>query len=178
MATIPVAPGLRLVDLQPEDAEELFALTDANRAYLRRWLPWLDQTRGVAATETFIAHVGRECRAGTARHFAIWEQQVIVGMCGFNQIDAINRSAVIGYWLAADVQGRGVMTRCVTALSSFGFTKLGLHRVVIACAEGNAPSEAVALRCGFCFEGIARDAEWLYDHYVNHRVHARLRTDE
>ncbi|MFH1496761.1 MAG: GNAT family protein [Verrucomicrobiota bacterium] len=177
MPTIPVAPGLRLVDLQPEDADELFALTDANRAYLRRWLPWLDLTRGVAATETFIDFARREARAGTALQCAIWEQQVIVGMCGFNQIDRVNRSATIGYWLAADTQGRGVMTRCVTALTLHGFTGLGLHRAVVAIAEGNARSEAVALRCGFAFEGVARDAEWLYDRYVNHRVFARLRTD-
>ncbi len=177
MLTIPVAPGLRLAQLQSEDAEELFALTDANRAYLRRWLPWLDQTRGVSATESFIAFAGREAQAGTGYHLAIWEQQEIVGMCGFNFIDRLNRSATIGYWLAADAQGRGIMTRSVAALYSYGFASLGLHRLVIACAEENASSEAVALRSGFVFEGVARDAEWLYNHYVNHRVFARLRTD-
>lgn len=177
MPTIPVAPGLRLVDLQLEDADELFSLTDVNRAYLRRWLPWLDHTRGVAATETFIRFATREASGGTARHFAIWEQQAIVGMCGYNHIDTVNRNATIGYWLAAEAQGQGIMTRCVTALASFGFTKLDLHRQVIACAEDNRRSESVALRCGFVFEGVARDAEWLYDRFVNHRVHARLRTD-
>jgi ribosomal-protein-serine acetyltransferase len=40
--------------LQITDAPELFELTDANRAYLRQWLPWLDTTNEVGDTKSFI----------------------------------------------------------------------------------------------------------------------------
>jgi Fe-Mn family superoxide dismutase len=43
--------------------------------------------------------------------------------------------------------------------------------------ECNLASAAVAARCGFRFEGVARDADWLYDHFVHHRLFSRLRTD-
>ena len=177
MITLPVAAGLRLAQVQLDDAEELFALVDANRAHLRRWLPWLDQNRVPAATLRFVEFAQREAEAGTGLHCAIFEQNVLVGLCGYNRIDATNRAAQIGYWLAADAQGRGVMSRCVAALASYGFAKLDLHRQVITCAEGNVACAAVAERCGFRFEDVARDAEWLYDHFVSHRVYARLRTD-
>jgi ribosomal-protein-serine acetyltransferase len=177
MFALPVASGLRLAQLHVDDMEELFALTDANRVHLRRWLPWLDQTRVPAATLNFIEHTLRDAGAGTGLHCGIYEQNILVGVCGYNRIDAQNRSAQIGYWLAADAQGRGIMSACVAALSSYGFAKKNLHRQVIACAEENAASAAVAERCGFRFEGVARDAEWLYDHFVNHRIYARLRTD-
>ena len=177
MITLPVGIGLHLAQLQPEDAEELFALTDANRAHLRRWLPWLDQTRVPAATVHFIDFTRASAAAGTGLHCAIFEQGIIVGVCGYNRIDAANRCAHIGYWLAADAGGRGIMSRCVAALASYGFAKCDLHRQVIACAEENRASAAVAERCGFRFEGVARDAEWLYDRYVSHRIYARLRTD-
>ncbi len=177
MMTIPVGIGLQLVQLQPDDAEELFALTDANREHLRRWLPWLDQTRVPAATVHFIDFTRAAAAAGTGLHFAIFEQSVMVGVCSYNRIDAANRCAHIGYWLAADAQGRGIMSRCAAALVSYGFAKRDLHRQVIACAGENEASAAVAERCGFRFEGVARDAEWLYDRYVSHRIYARLRTD-
>jgi len=177
MISLSVAPGLRLAQLHPDDTEELFVLTDANRAHLRTWLPWLDQTRVPAATAKFIEFTQREATAGTGLHFAIYEQNVIVGACAFNRIDPANRSANIGYWLAADAQGRGIMARSVAALYTYGFTKLDLHRQVIGCAEGNAASAAVATRCGFRFEGVARDCEWLYDHFISLRLHSRLRTD-
>lgn len=177
MLALPVDAGLRLAQLQLDDVEELFALTDANRAHLRRWLPWLDQTRVPAATLHFIEFTQREAAASAGLHCGIYEQNILVGVCGYNRIDAPNRSAHIGYWLAAEAQGRYIMSRCVAALASYGFAKKNLHRQVIACAEENTASAAVAERCGFRFEGVARDAEWLYDHYVNHRVYARLRTD-
>ena len=46
------AHELRL--LRPSDADEFFGLIDANRAYLRTWLPWLDGTVSAANTEDFI----------------------------------------------------------------------------------------------------------------------------
>lgn len=177
MITIPVASGLRLAQLQTDDAEELFALTDANRAQLRRWLPWLDQNRVPAATIQFIAFTRREAEAGTGLYLGIFEQNILVGVCGYNRIEGQNRCAHIGYWLAAETQGRGVMSRCVAALASYGFTVRGLNRQVIACAKENQASAAVAERCGFKFEGVAREAEWLYDHFVDHRIYSRLRSD-
>lgn len=177
MLILPVDSGLRLVSLQPDDAEELFALTEANRAHLRRWLPWLDQTRALTATIHFINHSRAVTAAGTGLNLGIYEQNVLVGVCGYNRIDPLNRNASIGYWLAADQQGRGIMSRCVSALTSYGFAKSDLHRQVIACAEDNHASAGVATRCGYGFEGVARDAEWLYDRFVSHRIYARLRTD-
>jgi ribosomal-protein-serine acetyltransferase len=174
---IPVVLGLRLRPLADDDAEELFALTDANRAHLRRWLPWLDQTRVPAATAAFIAFTQREAAAGAALHCVIEEGGRIVGVCGYNRLVQADRAGTLGYWLAAEAQGRGVMTRAITALTSYGFAKLDLHRQVIACAEANHASAAVAERCGYRFEGLAREAEWLYDHFVSHRIYARLSSD-
>ena len=174
---LPVDPTLVLRLFQPEDAEELFAVTDANRLHLRRWLPWLDQTKVVASTERFIEFTRRESEAGAGIHCAVVERGDIVGVCGLMRIEKPNRCANIGYWLSEDAQGRGLATRSVAALSSYAFAKLNLNRLVIACATGNRGSEAVALRCGFRFEGVAREAEWLYDRYVDHRIHSRLRSD-
>jgi ribosomal-protein-serine acetyltransferase len=74
---------------------------------------------------------------------------------------------MIGYWLAEDQQGNGVMTRACRALVSYGFDTLQLHRVEIRCATGNERSCAIPKRLGFEHEGILREAEWLYDHYVD-----------
>ena len=39
-----VDENLELRQTMPEEAEEMFAVVDANREYLREWLPWLDNT--------------------------------------------------------------------------------------------------------------------------------------
>ena len=43
---------LKLVDLS--DAAQIFNLTDDSREHLRNWLPWLDITKSVEDTKTFI----------------------------------------------------------------------------------------------------------------------------
>ena len=49
---------LRLVEEQ--HAQEIFNLTDANRQHLRKWLPWVDQTRSVTDTSAFVASCSRQ----------------------------------------------------------------------------------------------------------------------
>jgi RimJ/RimL family protein N-acetyltransferase len=51
-----VSDRLELRLLQMSDADELFAQVDANRAYLRQWLPWLDTTKALTDTQEFIRY--------------------------------------------------------------------------------------------------------------------------
>lgn len=43
---------LKLLELR--DADEIFALTDVSRLYLREWLPWVDGTRSADDSKAFI----------------------------------------------------------------------------------------------------------------------------
>lgn len=52
-----------------------------------------------------------------------------------------------------------------------------LNRAEIRCAEGNHKSRAIPERLDFCEEGLLRNAEWLYDHFVAHVVYGMLACD-
>jgi ribosomal-protein-serine acetyltransferase len=52
--------------------------------------------------------------------------------------------------------------------------ELGLNRVSIACATENKKSCAIPKRLGFRREGVQRQAEWLYDRFVDRVVDAAL----
>ena len=69
------------------------------------------------------------------------------------------------------------MTRACRALVEVGFTRLDLNRIVIRAACGNDKSAAVPLRLGFTLEGTSRQAERLYDRYVDLRVYALLKEE-
>jgi len=66
------------------------------------------------------------------------------------------------------------MTRSCRALVDYALCELKLNRVEIRCAEKNHRSRAVPERLGFVQEGIIREAEWLYDHFVDHVVYGVL----
>ena len=163
--------------LATTDAEELFALTNANRAFLRRWLPWLDGIQSPADTLASIETNLRKSEDNRGFHGAIVYDERIVGVISYHQIDWGNRSTALGYWLAEDYQGRGLMTASCRVLIDHAFAALNLHRVAIACATGNTRSRAIPERLGFVHEGTMREAEWLYTRYVDHAVYAQLQGD-
>jgi ribosomal-protein-serine acetyltransferase len=172
-----ISDDLELRLLQLADADELFALTDANRSYLRQWLPWLDLITQIEDTRDFIARtlkqfMDRECLVA-----AIRDGGKIVGLVGFNRIEQQDRIGYIGYWLAESDRGKGIMTQSCEHLINYGFTTLKLNRIVITCATENHRSRAIPLRLGFTHEGVVRDAEWLYSQFGDHDIYALLAKD-
>ena len=165
---------LQLRSLQLTDANELFALTDANRDYLRQWLPWLDGTKTSADTRNFIRNAIEQFQDTGALVAAICHDKQIIGVIGYNQIDWANAIGHIGYWLAESHQGQGIMISSCRCLVDYSFVNLALNRVVIRCATNNRRSRAIPEKLGFHHEGTAREAEWLYDHFVDHEIYAML----
>ncbi|MCL1698957.1 GNAT family protein [Lysinibacillus sp. Bpr_S20] len=171
---IPINPELSLRTIELEDANAIFALTDASRAHLREWLPWLDFTKEGADTTTYIEGCLKGHEAKSSLSLAIIFRNEIVGIAGFNTINHSNKIAAIGYWLSEGAQGHGIMTKTVQALLQYAFEDLQLNKVEIRAAVGNTKSRAIPERLGFTKEGTIRAAEWLYDHYVDHVAYGIL----
>lgn len=173
----PIGDDTDLRILQSRHAAALFRVTDANREHLRRWLPWLDATRGEADSAAFIRTMLTGFSERGTFACGIWHQGELCGVVGYNHIDWANGRAQIGYWLAASHTGRGLMTTACRALVTHAFDAYGLHRVEIPVATENRPSQAIPERMGFRQEGVLRGAEWLYDRYVDHTLNALLRDE-
>ena len=156
------------------DAQEIFALVDRDRAYLRKWLPWLDASRSVQDTLDFIELSQKQFEKKEALAICIRCRGETAGMIGFHRFDWNNRSTSIGYWLAQNMQGKAIVTRSCRLVLNFAFTELKLNRAEIRCAAENKKSRAVAERLGFTNEGTIRDGEWLHDKFVDLVVYGKL----
>ena len=163
---------LRLLELT--DAEELFFLVDANRAYLRQWLSWLNTTQTIDDTRHFIRQTQARVRDRQGFAAAIIYNGKIVGVAGLNDINWSDRKSSIGYWVAQNQQGKGLITTACQAILHHAFTHLELNRIAILCATGNHRSQAIAKRLGFAHEGTLHDAQWIYNHFVDHEIYALL----
>ena len=166
--------GLELRPLRLCDARALFALVDADRDRLRRWLPWPDANRSLQDSRAYILRVRAQAQRGVARSFGLWWKGGLVGVAGFVWIDTGNRNAGIGYWLASAAQGRGLMTAAVAALLRHGFRTLALNRIEIRAGVRNRRSRAIPERLGFRHEGTLRHAERLPDRFVDHAIYGML----
>lgn len=155
-------------------AEELFRVTDKNREFLRKSLPWLDQTRNVEDTKAFIKFVINQFSEEKAMECMIAYNSRIVGMVGFHMIDRPIMTGHIGYWLDEKMNGKGIITKSVRRLISLGFEELKLNKVEIRCDVNNLRSRAVPERLNLRQEGVLRCAGNLYGSYVDHVVYGIL----
>jgi len=165
-----------LRQIAEDDAKELSALIDRNRSYLREWLPWLDNSNGIHDTARFIGRSLEQAADDNGLTFVIVCDGLLVGVIGQHYLDSLNRKTELGYWLDAAHQGRGIVTRSTACLTDYAFAEQACNRVILHCAVGNIKSRAVAERLGFVQEGILREAEWLYDHYVDLAVYSMLKS--
>jgi ribosomal-protein-serine acetyltransferase len=169
--------SLRLFNLG--DSKELFDLTIHSKEYLKEWLGWLDYTNKIEDSAEFIKDTlqGVIETGGNPKSTAIIYKGSIAGTIGFNEISRVHKIGIVGYWLGKEYQGKGIMTKTCKGFMDYGFNELGLNRIEIRVAEENLKSRAIPERLGFTEEGKIRQAEWLYDHYVNHIIYGLLAED-
>lgn len=163
---------LKLIEIR--DAEEVFELTNRSRAHLKEWLPWLDHIQKKEDTTKFIKSSLQGFSENRSLTTVILYNEQVAGIAGYNSIDHSNQTAYIGYWLGEEFQGNGIMTRVANALTAHAFEVLALNKVDIRAAVENQKSRSIPERLGYVQEGTIRQAEWLYDHYVDHVVYGML----
>lgn len=143
-----VAKNIAVAKMLPEMAEELYDVIDKNRDHLRLNLGWVDKTKNADDELKFIN--------SSTNLFAILYKDKIVGTIDFHDYDEKKGEADIGYWLAKDYEGRGIVTKCCKFMLNYGFNCLGLNTIVIHMNVQNPKSEAIAKRLGMKFVGIEK----------------------
>ncbi len=173
----PIDENTTLAMVEMRDADELFALVDASRMHLREWLPWVDSNVSVEDTKTFVHAAQQQYARGDGFQCCIRYKRKIVGIIGLHRVDRFHKQTEIGYWLAEEYQGRGIMTACCRALVDFACREYKLHRVEIRAAGENKKSRAIPERLGFTHEGMLHEAEWVNDRFVDGAIYAMLERD-
>ncbi len=81
----------------------------------------------------------------------------LIGTGGFWRLLKSHDRAEIGYELAPEWWGQGVMTEALAAMLQFGFTRMGLHSVEAQIHPANNGSRRVLEKLGFVQEGYFRE---------------------
>ncbi|MFJ7841788.1 GNAT family N-acetyltransferase [Lysinibacillus sphaericus] len=160
---------LKMLDLN--DVEELFALTDRSRETLREWLPFVDNVKTVKDTEQFVRNAMQQYADHNGIQAGIYYDGKLAGVIGYHQVNWQHKWTSIGYWLGNEFVGKGLVTNSMRAFIDFAFEYLKLNRIEVRVAVGNIRSRTIPKVLGFNEEGRLRDAEWLYDHYVDQVVY-------
>jgi RimJ/RimL family protein N-acetyltransferase len=94
----------------------------------------------------------------TRMNFAIEDagDATFLGVALAPHLDHDERTAELGYVLAAEARGRGAATEALRLLTDWAFEEQNMIRLQLLISVSNDASKRVAQRCGYQFEGVLR----------------------
>lgn len=168
---------LLLRQLRPGDAEALFAIfSDEETMKFYGDAPHrsLDESREEI----------RQALARYAQHESLrWaitlhDEDTFLGSCALFHFDEGFHRGEIGYELHRDFWGRGIMTEAVSAILTYSFSELNLHRVEALMDIANERSRGLALKLGFTYEGYLRQRYYIGEGHFEDEHYFGLLRDE
>ena len=89
--------------------------------------------------------------------------------------DVYQKNAELGYWLAEDFWGRGIMTQTVRQICREGFSRWDIQRIYAEPFAYNIASRRVLEKAGFTLEGIMRQGVFKRGQVCDSCMYALLR---
>lgn len=145
---------LRLREIVPRDASAWLKL-HSNPEVMRWYGAELLHT--TAQVEKVILDIAGWRVHGTGIRWGIEFDGQLVGSCGFARWNHGWHNATLGYELAPEVQGLGLMREAISTILDYGFSTMQLHRVHAEIHRENIASINLIKRLGFQFEGVHRE---------------------
>ena len=175
--SLPNGEEILLRQLNRGDAKALRRPYQQERSWLE---PWEVTTPGVelAPLGSFplyraIKQFNRAARAGRGVVFAICLEEQIIGLVSVAEIVRGGlQSCQLGYWIAEQYAGRGIVPHSVAAVIDWLLLDVGLHRVEIGMVPENLRSRRVVEKLGLRFEGRRLNYIYINGRWQHHDFYA------
>jgi len=99
----------------------------------------------------------------------------ISGTIGFNNISFMHLKAEISYDLSYFHQNKGIMTKALSKVVTFGFDELRLVRIQASAAKDNLKSQKLLVKTGFKEEGVMSKFELLHGVHTDFVLYALIK---
>ncbi|GGX00787.1 GNAT family N-acetyltransferase [Salegentibacter mishustinae] len=101
---------------------------------------------------------------------------IFYGAGGLNDLSIEHKKAEIGLWLMPDFWGKGIMTEVMPLICSYGFEKLGIHRIEGFVNTDNKNCKKAMAKLDFQHEGTMKECEVKNGQFVSVDIYAKLKT--
>jgi len=166
----------------PDNAYAVLAYYINNREHLRRWEPARTPAFYTqAATTERLSQMAEQTARGQSVNLLIFQRDggALIGNCNFsNIVRGPLQACHLGFGIAAEYEGQGLMQEAVSAGIRYMFEIYGLHRIMANHLPENQRSAQLLTRLGFEREGLARaylqiNGEWR-DHVLTALINNRV----
>jgi RimJ/RimL family protein N-acetyltransferase len=170
-------PRLHVRQLTADDAKEVGEVF-ADRL-TRRWLPF-PASFGPIDGRAWCTSMAAERRAmGSGDHYGIVrrEDEALVGCMWTKRTDWPARSTEVSVAIGPDARGFGFAAEAIDGLVIELIMRHDFHRVEMRVASGNTASRRVAEKAGFSYEGLLRNAGYVYNGRVDLQMWSLVAAD-
>ena len=179
MADFPIlqTPRLRLREIVDDDAPALLHIHgDAGHM---KWFgndPVAD-LEGAKQLVALFAGWRQMAAPGTRWAIELRDAPGLIGTCGLFAWHKSWRKCALGYELAPEHTGRGLMREALAAIFDWGFDAMTLHRIEAQVHPLNAPSLRLLQGLGFRQEGLLREVGYWGGRHHDLIQHGLLRQE-
>ena len=128
------------------DVHPYFEAVRESVAEVSRHLPWCHQDYSIEEAQAWIEKmIPRLWEQRSEYHFVITDAITgsILGGCGLDEVNWVNQTANLGYWVRTSRTRQGIATAASRLLARFGFEQLRLKRIDVVTSIENVPSARV-----------------------------------
>ena len=166
------------------DVTEIRRVLRANHEHLKPWNPAPppgEDPTSITEVSNTVLRQRRDWKRGRGYVFMLADRAQPATFIGKIALSGVMRGAMygayLGYWMAAEVQSRGLATEGLRAVLDFAFGAAGLHRVQAAIMPRNPRSLRVIEKLGFRREGYAERYLQIAGTWEDHILFARTREE-
>ena len=163
--------------LRVRDSRRWQQLRQINNDWLQEW----EATSPMPSIEpppTFRQSAKRmlaEARDGRTMPFVVEYQGKFVGQINVSDITYGSlRGCHFGYWIDESASDKRVMTTAAALVTDHLLETLKLHRIEIAVRPENIPSNRLAIRLGYSFEGVRPAFLHINGQWRDHNVYVMM----
>lgn len=110
--------------------------------------------------------------------FAITADNKVIGSIGvFRQENIHRQTAELGYYIAEEYWGKGIMTEAVKQICEYVFDKSDIIRIYAEPFAYNTPSCRVLEKAGFQYEGTLRSNAVKNGKVIDMKMYSYLKTE-
>lgn len=153
---------IKVRNFNPDDAEELLEYYIRNKEHLSPYEPSRENSFYThEAQKDILLESYKQLLNGTGFDFGIYIDERLIGKARLsNIVYGIFKSAILGYSMDKEEQGKGYMKEAVNLILDYANNELDLHRVEASVLIDNEKSKGVLLGCGF--EELGTNERYLF----------------
>lgn len=162
--------SITLKVLTPEDAENMLQYYIKNKEHLKPFEPEREESfYTFEAQKQMLIENYKQFINGEGTNFGIYKDAKLIGKIQISgTIYGVFKSAIIGYSIDKDYQGKGYMKDALRVAEAYAFNVMNLHRIEASALVDNLRSQNVLIGCGFEKLGINKNYLFINGRWQDH----------